>query len=80
MKASALLVIVTTISEGMALPSIFKRQMEIPLGLMQTAQSTRAKSDLAPFKATKLSPQDFPSATREKIAWGPFPLQAANVG
>jgi hypothetical protein len=80
MKVVALLSFGAAIGEAMAMPSLLKRQMEIPLGLMATAKSTGSKPDQAPFKTTKETPLDFPSATREKVTWGPFPLQPANVG
>ena len=58
---------------------IQKRQLEMGLGLIQSLAAAQRKAALEPLSVAKLQSTMFPQATRQKITWGPFNLQPANV-
>jgi hypothetical protein len=63
--------------------AIERRQIVQPLqvgfGLMQSLIDAQRKVALEPVSVTKLKSELFPGSTRERVTWGPFTLQPANV-
>jgi hypothetical protein len=56
-----------------------KRQMTAGLYFMQGMTATQKLQISNPASSTKLKPDLFPKAVRQKTIWGPFTLQPSNV-
>jgi len=80
MKLTAILAF-TAAAEAAAVDRPEKRQNQgaLGLGLLQSITIAAKKPTTEAFKKTKLQAQLFPTAVRERVTWGPFTLNPANV-
>jgi hypothetical protein len=76
MKWYALLAAIAAVE---AAPAVEKRQLELGFGLISSLATAARKTPLNPATTTPLKSNLFPGATRQRITWGPFTLQPANV-
>jgi hypothetical protein len=80
MKLAAVLTFTATV-EALALHRIEKRQSQAGFvsGLLKSITVAASKPPREAVKSTKLQPVLFQNALRQKIIWGPFTLNPANV-
>jgi len=64
--------------EAAAIEKRQNAQLQTGLGLVQSLAAAQRKKPLEPTSVTKLQ-STFPQATRQRVTWGPFNLQPANV-